>query len=1137
MLRYILSTLLLIAAFQAAGQYSIDTVCVGSVGYYRVDGEPGNAYTWKVTDPAGNVVTLPGNADTVAISWSMTPGIYKLSTIQHSLTTNCDGLLEIGDILVRDQAVPTFAPVGPFCMNSTPSLLPGISTNGITGSWMPAIISTGTVGTSTYTFTPDAGQCAVVVNLVIETTDQLIPAFDTIDPLCLNSTAPSLPSTSINSIAGTWSPSTISTAVIGVSTYTFTPDSLQCAGVTTIGVQVTNLLTPVFDSIGPVCLNSTAPLLPSTSTNSITGTWSPSTISTAVIGVSTYTFTPDSMQCAGVTTIEVQVTDLLTPVFDSIGPLCQNAAPPLLPSTSVNGITGTWSPSTISTATIGVSAYTFTSDPMQCGGVTTIGIEVTNQLTPVFDSIGPLCQNTAPPSLPSTSANGITGTWSPATINTATIGVTTYTFTPDSMQCGGVTTIGVEVTNLLTPIFDPIGPLCQNSGAPSLPATSSNGISGSWVPANIRTDLAGLTTYTFTPDSGQCAGPVSIEVEVTGQIVPLFASLGPLCLNSTSSDLPRVSDNYITGTWELSAIATGTVGLTNYTFTPDPGQCSIVVTMGIVVTDKLIPTFDSLGPLCFNSPSSALPRTSKNGVTGTWVRAATATNIIGITNYTFTPDSGQCGKVVTMGIAVTNLIVPAFLPIGPLCLNSSVPELPATSVNGIPGTWEPAVISTSAAGFQTYMFTPDSGQCGAAVSLKIEVVNKSIPQFEPIGPLCMNSAAPGLPSASVNGIHGTWMPDSISTANSGTTTYIFTPDAGECSMTATLDVTVPPLIIATFDTIGPVYQNNIAPILPVTSTNGITGNWNPPVIDLSTVGTSTYTFTPDAGLCPVVITMNITVYAPVIPAITIAADKNPICIGTPVTFTATVINQGTNPAYRWFKNGIPVGHNLPNYVDSILVDSDVVTCNLISELKDPGIITTKSSEITMVVYVTKAAFTITENFNNLNGNVFFTNASTGADYYLWDFGNGQTSSDENPYCTYTEDGTYLVKLTATNSLNCSDTVSYKYEMLFKGLYIPNAFAPNATTTLGSVFQPSGIGLKRFRVEVYDNWGHLMWQSTALDAHGTPTESWDGTCDGKPMPQGTYLWKVYAVFYDDTIWKGSDNGAGKGSEIGTVLLIR
>ena len=35
------------------------------------------------------------------------------------------------------------------------------------------------------------------------------------------------------------------------------------------------------------------------------------------------------------------------------------------------------------------------------------------------------------PTLPSTSDNGISGTWSPATINTATAGTSTYTFTPD----------------------------------------------------------------------------------------------------------------------------------------------------------------------------------------------------------------------------------------------------------------------------------------------------------------------------------------------------------------------------------------------------------------------------------------------------------------------------------------------------------------------------------------------------------------------------------------------------------------------------------------------------------------------------------------------------------------------------------
>ena len=41
-----------------------------------------------------------------------------------------------------------------------------------------------------------------------------------------------------------------------------------------------------------------------------------------------------------------------------------------------------------------------------------------------------LCQNATAPALPATSTNGITGTWSPATISTATVGTTTYTFTP-----------------------------------------------------------------------------------------------------------------------------------------------------------------------------------------------------------------------------------------------------------------------------------------------------------------------------------------------------------------------------------------------------------------------------------------------------------------------------------------------------------------------------------------------------------------------------------------------------------------------------------------------------------------------------------------------------------------------------------
>jgi gliding motility-associated-like protein/uncharacterized repeat protein (TIGR01451 family) len=75
-------------------------------------------------------------------------------------------------------------------------------------------------------------------------------------------------------------------------------------------------------------------------------------------------------------------------------------------------------------------------------------ITITAEVTPTFNQIGPLCQNSTAPELPATSNNNINGTWSPATINTATPGTTTYTFTPDDpTQCASNTTIDVFVAN------------------------------------------------------------------------------------------------------------------------------------------------------------------------------------------------------------------------------------------------------------------------------------------------------------------------------------------------------------------------------------------------------------------------------------------------------------------------------------------------------------------------------------------------------------------------------------------------------------------------------------------------------------------------------------------------------------------
>src|SRR5678816_3832521 len=155
-------------------------------------------------------------------------------------------------------------------------------------------------------------------------------------------------------------------------------------------------------------------------------------------------------------------------------------------------------------------------------------IMITNQETPTFTQIGPLCLNSTAPALPTTSGNNIKGTWNPATISTSATGKTTYTFTPDAGQCGATATMDIMITNQVTPVFTQVGPLCQNSTAPALPLVSTNGIKGTWNPATINTLATGTTTYTFTPDAGQCGATATMDIVITNQVTPVFMQVCPL---------------------------------------------------------------------------------------------------------------------------------------------------------------------------------------------------------------------------------------------------------------------------------------------------------------------------------------------------------------------------------------------------------------------------------------------------------------------------------------------------------------------------------------------------------------------------------------------------------------------------------
>ncbi|MEM6801980.1 MAG: S8 family serine peptidase [Bacteroidota bacterium] len=81
--------------------------------------------------------------------------------------------------------------------------------------------------------------------------------------------------------------------------------------------------------------------------------------------------------------------------------------------------------------------------------------------------------------------------------------------------------------------------------------------------------------------------------------------------------------------------------------------------------------------------------------------------------------------------------------------------------------------------------------------------------------------------------------------------------------------------------------------------------------------------------------------------------------------------------------------------------------------------------VTVSTNTADAAFTPSRTVLNLanSGRVNFNNTSTGALSYEWDFGDGTTSTDQNPSHDYTLAGTYTVTLVVSGSGGCTDVAT------------------------------------------------------------------------------------------------------------------
>ncbi|HNW77159.1 MAG TPA: hypothetical protein PKJ28_09770, partial [Bacteroidales bacterium] len=127
-------------------------------------------------------------------------------------------------------------------------------------------------------------------------------------------------------------------------------------------------------------------------------------------------------------------------------------------------------------------------------------------------------------------------------------------------------------------------------------------------------------------------------------------------------------------------------------------------------------------------------------------------------------------------------------------------------------------------------------------------------------------------------------------------------------------------------------------------TNSIKVTWN-------TAGTGwvRVTYTNSFGCAATTPTQyNVAVKASLPVSVSIAPSVNPVCEGTPVTFTATPTNEGAAPFYEWMVNGIVVGTGSPTYTYTP-VNGDRIRCVLTSSLSCAIGNPATSNEVVMVV--------------------------------------------------------------------------------------------------------------------------------------------------------------------------------------------
>jgi PKD repeat protein len=152
--------------------------------------------------------------------------------------------------------------------------------------------------------------------------------------------------------------------------------------------------------------------------------------------------------------------------------------------------------------------------------------------------------------------------------------------------------------------------------------------------------------------------------------------------------------------------------------------------------------------------------------------------------------------------------------------------------------------------------------------------------------------------------------------------------------------------------------------------------------------------------------------------------------------------------------------------------------------------------------------------------ISFMNQSVNSDSYLWDFGDGTTSDEENPGHRFYNSGSFTITLYAWSAAQCADTmIMENLVTVLEGegnSTFPNAFKWNGSGPTGgawtpgsednTVFHPTVQNVTDLKLMIFTRTGHKIFESDQVHV------GWDGYIQSSRLAeQGVYIYKAWITY--------------------------